>query len=321
MAATNAMYAVSYSPGNAQGYLEDVKRGALALVDPADAPVFKKCPHRPVNQLRTDWVTDALAAVTSLPTPSAFDADPTTSGTDDRARPVNYVQWFWKAYKTAQVSQIIAGKGYAAGVPNEVKRQINNKTKELLKEMELVLLSEQTGAADNDTNGAKMDGFFKAVSTNMTDTGDTTTMSSYIDETGFRTKVAAVYNSGGEGDLWCVAPVSFVASASMTFEGRSNTRETITRGEHKVDTVLSTYAAPVGGIVTLEPNRTMNGGADTSVALIHRGNLSIGVMQDVNIKDLSQGKVHPQGIVQAHITLDYDNEKVHGGWRNSNTLS
>ena len=132
------------------------------------------------------------------------------------------VQEFIVSFVVAEISNIIAGKGSVAGVKDELAYGLEKKIKELVRQIERVLMSEQAQAADDDTNPAKLEGFFATVSTYMTDTAAVTGNNFYssISETDFQDKILSLFEAGTEGDLWCVAPPKFCVQVSRNFKGR-----------------------------------------------------------------------------------------------------
>ena len=179
-------------------------------------------------------------------------------------------------------------------------------------------MSEQAQAADDDTNPAKLEGFFATVSTYMTDTAAVTGNNFYssISETDFQDKILSLFEAGTEGDLWCVAPPKFCVQVSRNFKGRVDVvRETQSRDDAKVNMKVEMYQAPVGGLVTLQPNRSMGEG----VALVSKDFAKVGELRGITSKRTDTDQQHKRGFVNWYGTLLIKNEKAHGGWKSDST--
>ena len=297
----SSLYRPSWTPGDTSGYREQLLEQAPSIVDHEDAPVFKGLEKVAVTQYRVDWLNDTLTAPT-LPTPPVFDADPSYSFTDGRTRKYNQVQEFIVSFVVAEISNIIAGKGSVAGVKDELAYGLEKKIKELVRQIERVLMSEQAQAADDDTNPAKLEGFFATVSTYMTDTAAVTGNNFYssISETDFQDKILSLFEAGTEGDLWCVAPPKFCVQVSRNFKGRVDVvRETQSRDDAKVNMKVEMYQAPVGGLVTLQPNRSMGEG----VALVSKDFAKVGELRGITSKRTDTDQQHKRGFVNWYGTL------------------
>ena len=304
----------SWAPGDAKGFLENVQNLAPLLVDPADAPVYKETKKVKVTQVRYDWETDALPSIV-IPTPLSIADTAVPSTTLVRGRATNPVQRFTATYNISEASQAIAAAGGIAGIDDEVMNEIRRQTTTLFAVIEHVILSEQAAVQDAGAGTpGKLGGFFNKVTTNMTDAG-AVALTTFVTEALFRAKVRAIYQSSSlGGELWCVCRPDFAEYVGITFNGRTNARETVERSSRSVDSVVETYIAPVGGLVKISADRSIGEG----VALINKNQIGVGELIPFRAKPVGATE-HFQGTLESYLTLYFGNEKAHGGWKNDNT--
>jgi hypothetical protein len=313
------MYRPSFAPGtDTSGYREQLLEMAPSIVAQEDAPVFKGLAKVDAKTYQVDSITDELEAP-ALQTSPLFDADPVYSVTDARARLKNYVQEIIKAFTVAEITDIISSKGQVAGVGDELAYGLQKKVRAIVRDIERTIMSEQTGRLDDDTNFALMDGFFKKV-TNTGGANDLTTTTgnafyAAITEDIFVDAVVALFDAGIEGELWAVAPSKFAVQASK-YKGRVEVvRETQTRDSHKVDSKVEFYQAPVGGLITVHPNRSMGEG----VALISKEYAKISELRGIFQKRTDTDQQHKRGFLNWYGTLVITNIAAHSGWKNDST--
>lgn len=324
----------SFAVGDSTGYREDLSSLAPRMIDPADAPVYKGVKKTKASQVLHEWLTDALPTLSALPSTAGtnslyllnFNAEPSTSDvystTLGRARASNRIQQFITGWSISEVSELVAkAGGIAGGIASEVTREIERQMKHLSKAIELTICSAQAvDTDDGSSTPAKLGGFFSKVTTNITtlDTGVATHQG--ISEETFCDKIEDMFTTGTQAPIWAVATPAMCRVIGTTWTGRQNTRETIQRGAHKIDSVIESYVAPVGGVVNLEPSRTLS--SSDALLLVDKSQIAVAELAPVRVYERDPNSFqNRQGRISTYLTLEYGNQKAHGGWKTSSTLS
>lgn len=305
--------AANWAPGDSKGYLESVSKRAPLLIDPADAPVYKRLEKRPAYQVQEDWMTDALETNVT-PTPPQYAGEPSYNGVDNRSRVSNVVQQFRENWLVAEVAELIAARGGVAGVRSEIQRSIDVKMKKMVKNIERVICSEQAVLLDDGTNGSKLGGYFAKVTTNPVDAG-AVNLIDYITQTRFEDMLQTVYDAGGDSDLLFVAQSSMCKIVGRNFEGRANTQENQDRAKHTVDMIVRKFRGQLGNEVDIIPNRSIS----ESALLISESQMAIAELRPIRVFRKDNDTQHKRGFMNTYLTLDFGSEKASSGWKNDNT--
>lgn len=294
------------------------------MVKPADAFIARTYPKMKASQVLTEWGTDAHDAPSTLPTPPLFDATPSFASTTNRARVNNRLQIFQRVWSISEVQQAVAKAGHSAGIPNEVTHQIKLKTKELFQEVDLVILSEQIADIDDDTDPARMAGFFTVSGTQVadiaanafTDIAEKTTAGVV---TAFNPMLRAMWAAGCGQNIQAMLPPAIMEHWTNTFTGRPNSRVTVPQERRKIENFIESYMTSVNGImVDFVPHRTMD---SDGVALIDKDELGIAQLIPFYVKNDPASTTNLNGWMRWMCTLWFGNPAVHGGWKNGSTLT
>lgn len=318
----------TWLPPDKSGYMEQLSKKAPALVAPADRIMYDALSKVPVTGYQYDWLTDDLATI-GQPPGIAFDTEPAYATQLLRNRLNNIIQMFRKVWSVSEYSEIIAKNGGIGGnIVSEISRQVMLKTRELIREIERMIGSNNTGALQTAAGaGPTMNGYFYSLTLGNSTLSKTNTVDNYaatpaqdlsqfLGEDTFRTKVKTLYKNGASADLWFVSTPEVVYVASLNWQGRSQVRETVARGDHKVDTVLEKYVAPVGGEVTFAPDRSLG---DCGL-LMDREQISIGVADPIRVFKSDPGSFQNMyGRIRTYLTLMVGNPQASGGWTTDNT--
>ena len=320
-----------WSPPDASGYLEQLSKRAPALIAPADKVVYGGLEKRPVVGYQFDWLTDDLEP-NVIPTPVAFEGEPTYTTVLYRERLNNVIMMFRKVWSVAEYTEIIAKNGgVGGGIVSEISRQIMLKLKEMAREIDRTVMSLQTPVIEGHSAAPAsiMGGLFYEITagnsaltktntiTNFTAT-TSQTVANFVDETAFQNQILTQYNNGASSDLWFVCTPAMMMVIGRNFSGRKQVMETVVRGSHKIDTVVETYVAPVGGEVTIEPDRSIGDCA----ALIDREQLAIGEADAIRVFRSDPGSFQNMyGRIRTYMTLIYGNPQATGGFTTTNTPS
>ena len=320
----------NWSPPDKSGYLEQLSKRAPALIAPADAPLYKMLERAPAVGYQQDWLTDDLQPIQTeggLP----FETEPLYSTTLYRNRLMNIIQMFRKVWSIAEYTEIIAKNGgVGGGIKSEIARQIMLLMKALSRNIERTIASNITGGLEgaSGATSSTLYGYFAlitasnatltAANANIVNTVDTiaSPLTTSLDETTFQNKILQLHNNGASADLHCIVQPALMVQMGRTFLGRSNVRETVERGSHKIDTLMEKYVAPVGGEVTIEPDRSIG----ESCLLFDEEQLRIGEADPIRIYKNDRGSFQNNyGRATTYITLECGNPQASGGWITANT--
>lgn len=308
-----ALQPVSWSPGDSKGYMEDISKKAPLMITPTDAPFYKALKKEKGSQVRHDWITDALGSNT-LQAGVLFDAEPSYSTTDGRARPTNAMQTFLEHWLVSRVSEIISTRGGVAGVGSEVAHQIRKATELLGKKVERALLSEQADQLDDDTNPSLLGGFFHMVTTNVDDAA-AADLAVYVTETKFQTALKTIYDAGCSNQVKVFCQTGFKSAVGTSFNGRTRVSENVDRNSHKLDLVVDRYVPPVGPMVEIIPDRSMGPG----IAIVDMEQAALVELAPLSVFRKDTDTRNRRGYVEQILTLKTGNETAHYAFRNDNT--
>lgn len=315
----------NWSPPDKSGYLEQLSKRAPALIAPSDAPFYKGAEHRSVVGYQTDWLTDDLTPIaTEAGVP--FEGEPAYSTVLYRNRLNNTVQMFRKVWSISEYSEIIAKNGgIGGGIVSEVARQIMLKLKEMSRNIERTMCSNITGTLEGASaaTASAMSGYFALITASNTTLGSTNTIDTIatpqtasLDETTFSNKINQLFKNGSSANIHCLTTPDMMMQMGRTFQGRTNVRETVERGTHKIDTIVEKYVAPVGGEVMIEPNRSMGEGT----MLYDEEQVAVGVADDIRIFKADPGSFQNMyGRIRTYLTVHCGNPQASGGWITSQT--
>lgn len=323
----------NWSPPDKSGYMEQISKKAPALIAPADRILWDTLEHVPVVGYQFDWLTDDLRQL-AIPTAPPFETEPTYQTTLFRNRLNNVVEMFREVWSVAEYTEIIAKNGgISSGIMSEIARQITLLTKSMMRGLERTIGSLQSSALEGaaGATASVMAGYFASITAGNTALSKTNTITNYavgggqdlsnfLDETTFTDAIRQAYDNGASADLWFLSTSKMMMQIGRggNFKGRDNVREVVQRGEHKIDTVVERYIAPVGGEVTLQPDRSLG---DCGL-LIDREQITIGVADELRWFRSDPGSFQNMyGRGRMYVTLLTGNPQASAGWTTSNTPS
>lgn len=318
-----------WTPPDKSGYMEQVSKRTPALIAPADKVLYNGLEHRPVVGYQYDWLTDDLQP-NAIPVAQAFETEPVYSTTLFRNRLNNVIEMYRQVWSIAEYTEIIAKNGgISSSIVSEVTRQIMLLMKTMIRNIERTIASLQTSALENapGTVASSMAGYFSCITSGNATLGKANTITNYaatpaqnlanfLDETTFTNQILTQYTNGASADLWFVTTPAMAVTVGRQWNGRNQTRENVERGGHKIDTVVERYVAPVGGEVSIEPDRSIG---DCGL-LIDREQLAIGVADEIRVFRADPGSFQNlYGRIRTYLTLLYGNPQASGGWTTTNT--
>lgn len=206
----------------AKGIREDLS-DIIANISPTQTPFFSAADKGTAENTYTEWQTDELAAVDSNNAVIEGD-DATLDAVSPTVRVGNYTQI---SDKTAVVSgtQEAVKK---AGRTKEMAYQIAKKTKEMKRDVETILLSNQTRVVGNSTTARKIAPVLSWIATNTSvgatganPTGDGTNARTdgtqrAFTETLLKTVLQGCFTEGGDPTLIMVGPANKQVASGFT---------------------------------------------------------------------------------------------------------
>lgn len=306
------------------GLREDWSAEAIKLIDPADAPCYKTHAKPPASGLYHQWLTDRRATIASLATATAFEDEPSYATTNRRALKGNRIQYFEQTWNLPEVLEIIAQRGGSVNIASEVRREIELRTVDLIRQVEFNLLSAQVQNVSGTT--VKHGGFFSEVPAedagdytvggitdasgtgnlaSVTEKDDTNTMS-------LDTKLGRMFKRGSSQNISAYLPPDIQKQWAGTFTGRPQSVTNANVSEHKVDNMLTQFVSSNGMMVDFIPNRTMQSHA---IALVDDKQLTIPTLATVVTRERDPNTFrNRQGRIFTYLTLSVGEPRSHGGW-------
>lgn len=182
--------AVLYSDQTTAGYREHIL-DEIAMVSPADTPVFTRLADVTGTAILHEWVEDTLATATA----SAIleGATAAASSSVSKARKANYMQIIRKTGSVSGTAQALN----AVGGRNELMYDMEKTMKSWKIEAEQQLIWGASASGDSTAGtGREMNGLNAAITTNRV-TGSAGTVA--LTETVFNDQLQALWDSGSEG--------------------------------------------------------------------------------------------------------------------------
>lgn len=225
-------------------------------VAPSDTPFLSLCGRSEATQTLHEWQTDTLAAPAA--NAQLEGADTTTFVESNTTELSNKTQILKKAINVSGTAQAIK----QAGVSKQYAYQMALRTKELKKDLEFALLSNQLAASEASSTGRKMKGLpcwfdasnaafgtnGAAATANAAATAGTTRVPT---EAMLKGLLTSVYNNGGNPDCIMMAPAMRVKMSEVLTGGATK----MEKAEKKTATaVIDVYVSDFGTL-KLIPNR------------------------------------------------------------------
>jgi len=241
---------------NIVGIREDLT-DYLTMLEPEDTPKlssFSKSP-RPTSFYQ-EWQVDNLAPVSFPGVLEGTDASNFANAAQNRARIGNYVQKFWRTWA---VSDIVEAAD-VAGVANEVANAKSKKMRELKRDIESAIGSDNEMQADNGSVPYLMRGLGMWIGGTQTvhavpslyttpTSSQSTTVSTSLTESNFNTVFQSIYEQNGgkrSYELFAGPTLKRYISLFQRVTGSSGTTQTyqVHQGaeEHRIDLHVDLYS-------------------------------------------------------------------------------
>jgi hypothetical protein len=295
----------------------------ISMLSPEDTPFQSMIGTKSINGVHPEWSTDALA--TPNPANAVVEGDTYTFGAVSPTNRVgNYTQILRKEWSISETAE----KVDKAGQRSELARQRMKKGKELKKDLEVVLLSNQASSAGNTTTPRLLGGLPTWITSNDNrgtggaDGGFSAGTGYTVAKTDATTKRAFTkaimdnifqlqYGNGGKGNVLMLSPYlktvfsSFMSDPSVApqrMSTRDNRQATIVGA---ADTYLGDF-----GTYDIVPNRCMSTTAAiaSNAYVLDPDLLQVGVLRPTNEVTAARISDATQKVLITEVTLIVENE-------------
>lgn len=305
-----------YTTGSAIGIREDLS-DAIHRVDVTDTPFMSMCGTKTATATKHEWQTRALAAVD---TANAKPEGQTTSraGSTNNVRVDNLCQI---SEKNATISGTLEAVN-KAGRAEEMALQMADRTVELRKDMEAILLSNQALNAAASVGGEtvrQLRGIEAWLRTNTSrgatgadpadpnvTPGTTATDGTQraFTEVLLLDTLQEIFNAGGDVSVALMG--SFNKRVASGFAGRAASQVTV--GKNEIRQSASLYDSDFG-VIKLMPHRYMR---QRSCLLLDTDNVKIAYLRKFVRFPLGKVGDGETRVILSEYTLEMSNEKAHG---------
>ena len=297
---------------DAVGIREDLQ-DVIYSISPTDTPFMSSAAREAVKNTFHEWQTDALAAAATNNAVIEGD-DATLDASVATARIGNYTQIMDKTVVTTGTQEAVDKAGRAS----ELAYQIAKKSKELKRDIESTLLTNQARAAGNSSTARTFGSIGAWIATNDNLAGDGTSPTANngsdarndgtqraLTEDMLKDVIKNVWNAGGNPSVVMVGP--FNKQKISGFTGGS------TRFDASEDKTLYTsidvYSSDFGDLEVV-PNRFSR---DRDALVLDMDYWSVGFLRDFTMHELSKTGDAEKRQLLVELTLISRNEAASGG--------
>lgn len=286
---------------------------AIYNISPTDTPFMSAIGRSKAQNVLHEWQTDSLAAAsTSNAVVEGDEVSRTTSAPTTRVQ--NYCQISRKDVTVAGTQRAVNH----AGIKDMLAYQFAKKSKELKRDMESILLTNQGMNAGDATTARKLRSLNSWLSSNVNRgtgganataatagaTDATSGSMRAFDEDILKDVIQKCYISGGEPSLLMVGPVN--KQKVSTFTGRSQARQNIDR--ERIQGAASLYASDFGDLKVV-PNRFQR---ERDAWLVDPDMASVAYLRPFTTFDLAKVGDADSKVILVEYTLQVKNEAAHG---------
>lgn len=304
--------ATNFTTYEASSNREDLN-DEISNISRTATPFFSMAKQVEATNKTHEWQIDELASVNPnnavIEGADAGEADMT--GTD---RVQNQCQLMEKVVKVSSSQRA----SDAAGKADEMDYQVMKKGKELKRDVETILLSNQAKALGDSSNARKLGGIQTWISTNVNagvgategnGKGDTArvagTPRSY-DESQLKDVIAKTYEEGGEPDTIMLG--TYNKGIQSSFNSNATLTRNVESASDKLNTSYSIYGGDFGDL-KIVPNIFMDA---TNVLVLDSNLWKVGMFQGFATEDLAKQGHSDRKMLSVELTLHSTNEKGNG---------
>ncbi len=305
-----AQPADTFSSYDAIGNREDLA-DAIYNISPTATPFLNGIKKNTAKSTKHEWQTDSLAAASGTNFVIEGD-DATTDASSATTRVYNYTAISDKVARTTGTQEAVD----SAGRKSEMAYQVMKRSKELKRDVETILLSNNAYVAGNDTTARECAGVEAWLATNTSrggsgadPTGDgsdaaTDGTQRAFTEAQLQTVIASCWDNGGEPDTIMVG--SFNKQALSGFSG--NATRTHNANDKKLVTDIRVYVSDFGDLVVI-PNRFQR---SRSALVLDMDMWCFSTLRDFQTHDLAKTGDTERKQLLVEYTLEAKNEASSG---------
>lgn len=315
-----AVFTGTYTTHTTEGYREDLQ-DAIFDISPTDTPFLSGLARKKVTATTHEWQTDALASVDTAN--AQIEGDDLTQ-LDTSAPTVKVGNYAQISRKTVIISGTLEAID-KAGRKSELAYQIAKRGKELKRDMESILLSNQTANAGGSSTARKLAPLRAWLQTNTSlgatgaNSGHTTGVPAAnatdgtqraFTETIFKTVLESCWTEGADPSLLMVGPFNKQA-VSTGFAGiASHTYDVSRRGDAPTTSVaaVDVYVSDWGSIRVI-PNRFQR---DRDAWVLDMEYVNLGVLRPMQTVTLAKTGDAEKRMMLIEYTLIVKNEAALG---------
>lgn len=305
-----AMPSNTFATYEAVGNREDLS-DIIYDVTPTETPFLTALPKGKITSTKHEWQTRALAAASGSNAVLEGD-DATTDAANVNVRIYNYAQISDKVARVTETQEVVD----KAGMSSAMARDMEDKMKELKKDVETTLLQNVAYVAGGDTTARKTAGLSCYVKTNMDKASDgtvaagtgadtyTTGTARALTEASVEGALALAWTNGGAPSLGLLN--AFQKRKFATFSGSSTKMSD--GDKRKVTNNVEVYVDPLGTEIRLVPCRQM---PTNTIFFVDPEYAKFCALRNFKTTDLARtgDSVRKQIIVE--YALEVSNEKAH----------
>lgn len=301
----------SQSTYDAIGNREDLS-DVIYDISPTETPFMSSIPRTKATGTKHEWQKNALAAASA--TNFVIEGDDATTDTANiTTRVFNYTAISDKVPRVTGTQEGVT----SAGRRSEMAFQMENKMKELKRDVESILLANNAYVAGTDTLARECAGAQAYIVTNQSVAADSTPATGdgsdahtdgtarALQESFVETVLGNAWDSGGNPTMAILGKAqkqkfaAFSGNATRTHDGESK----------KITNTIDIYIDPLGNEVRLVPDRFCP--ADV-VYFFDTENVAFSVLRDFQSSDLAKTGDTMRKQILAEYTLEMRNEAAHG---------
>lgn len=285
---------------------------AIYNISPTDTPFMSAIGRSKADNVLHEWQTDALASAST--TNAVVEGDEVTRSTSaPTTRVHNYCQISRKDVTVTGTQRAVNH----AGIKDMLSYQFAKKSKELKRDMESILLTNQGENAGDGTTARKLRSMNSWLSSNAkratnganataatAAATDSTNASRTFSETILKDVIQSCYVNGGEPTLLMVGPVN--KQKVSDFTGRTQARQNIDR--ERIQGAASLYASDFGDLKVV-PNRFQR---ERDAWLVDPSMAAVAYLRPFKTFDLSKVGDADSRVILAEYTLQMKNQAAHG---------
>ena len=302
----------THSTYDAVGNREDLS-DIIYDVSPTETPFLSAIGKTKATATKHEWLTRTLAAASGTNFVIEGD-DATTDAANANVRVYNYRAISDKVARVSGTQEVVS----KAGTRSNMAREMEDKMKELKRDVETILLQNNAYVAGNDTLASECAGAQAYVKSNTSIAGDATASAGNgsdghtdgtaraLQESYVETVLASAWSNGGNPTLGILN--AFQKRKFASFSGSST--KNLDGATKKVINSVDVYVDPLGNEVRLVPCRQ----SPTDVVFFFDPEyVKFATLRNFGSHDLAKTGDSERKQILVEYTLEVCNEKAHAG--------